>query len=243
MKTSTLAIAFAAALAAASTTAHAQRTISFDPPNPTPLDEVTLVLSDTTATCPSLLRTSLRFVGGVIHAVQGSLDCTTGAYSQTRLPLGRFPAGTYAVQIHRNTIQDPVDIAASLTVEYAAGTGTTAATAPPYNFTGHYLTQSEGEGVFIQQYNGRSFLSLFTYEADGRGTWLVMPSGTFQYNANTGFGFVSPVYTAQRPPGAGTIVLTEVGTSSWVSFTPGQATLTTTINGTTTSRFLRRFRF
>lgn len=237
------AILVAAAALCASLAAQAQRTISFEPANPTMLDEVTLVLSDTSATCPTITPTSVRHVNGVIHAVQGNLfDCGFGPYRETRHPIGRLPAGGYTVQIHRNTIQDPVDIAASFTVSFPANAGTAAAAAPLVEYTGHYLTQNPGEGVFIQQFGGKLFASFFSYAVDGRPAWQVMPNSAYQFAGAGGMGFYGPAYQVQRPPGSPPIV-TPIGPSQILELGGEFLLLRINSDGVENNRTLRRFRF
>jgi len=238
-------------LAALGLAAHAAPTLSFEPANPTPADTIVLTIRDSSPTCPYVVPTSIYFAApNEIRLAYSHIgDCEFGPFSEARATLGRLPAGTYTVAAALNLLGTSPPPAVEvytkqLTVSLPAGAGGPNPAAPLENHAGHYLTGQYGEGVFIEQFGGKSFLTLATYDPDGRAAWLVMPDARWRYNANRGRSeFAGSIYRARRgdesPPA---IHATPVGTGAWYPTGVDTAVLETTIDGAAT-RTLRRFRF
>ena len=237
-------------LAALGMAAHAHPTLSFEPANPTPADTIVLTIRDTFTTCPYVVPTSTRFVPpNEIKLVYAQVsDCGSGPFSETKTTLGPLPAGTYNVIASTNypdISPSFAEGAKQLTVSFPAGAGTPNATAPLENSGGHYLSQVFGEGIFIEQYGEKSFLTMASYDPEGRAAWVVMPDARWGFNAaRNGFEFAGPVYRTQRTQGSPPVILVApVGTGAWYPTTFDTVILTTTIDGNTGTRTLRRYRF
>jgi hypothetical protein len=243
-------IALLASMACACS-AYGTPTLSFSPANPTPADTVTVTIRDSTATCPYVVPGTTRLApGNELRVLFNRIgDCGFGPFAESSATLGQLPAGTYTVTLTFNydgTLPPPVDTK-TLTVAYPAGTGTIAPAAPLENYAGHYLTDIDGEGVFIEQYGTTTFLSFFTYGATGQPTWLVMPAMRWEFNAvRSRSQFTGAVYTASRstpPPAAGTVAIAPAGTGSWYPSGFERGVLELTVGGMAVNRNLRRFKF
>jgi hypothetical protein len=135
--------------------------------------------------------------------------------------------------------------APTLAFEPATATGGTNAAGAPENYAGHYLTgPASGEGVFIEQFGEKSFLTYATYDPQGRPAWFVMPDARWTYNAVRGrFEFAGAVYRTVRgdesPP---SIRVTQIGTGAWYPTGFDTLVLETTVENYPMVR-LSRFRF
>jgi len=100
-----------------------------------------------------------------------------------------------------------------------------------------------GWGVNVTHQDNTLFATLFTYDAAGRGLWLVMPGGARQADGSflgdlfrtTGPAFNSQPFT---PIGAGNVA--NVGTMRLVFSDGNTGTLSYTYNGTTVSKAITR---
>lgn len=230
---------------------HAAPTLSFEPANPTPADTIVLTIRDSSPTCPYVVPTSIRFAppNEIRLAYSHVGDCGFGPFSEAKATLGRLPAGTYTVAVTADLagMPPPPDLevyAKQLTVSLPAGAGGPNAIAPLENSAGQYLTGQAGEGVFIEQFGDKSFVTFATYDSDGRPTWLVMPDARWRYNTIRGrFEFAGSMYRARRgPESPPSLTVTPVGSGVWYPAGFDAAVLETTIDGAAT-RTLRRFRF
>jgi hypothetical protein len=101
-------------------------------------------------------------------------------------------------------------------------------------------SQESGWGVNLAHQDDTLFATLFTYDATGRGMWLVMPNGTPDATGVfTGalFRTRGPAFDAQPWT---SITSTQVGTMSF-DFTHGnQATLTYTVDGVSVTKAITR---
>jgi hypothetical protein len=98
-----------------------------------------------------------------------------------------------------------------------------------------------GWGLNIAQQGEIAFATLFTYAANGRGLWLVMPRGD---PIASGEGFSGPLYRTSGPPFNASpwvpIGFTAVGTMT-VTFSNGNAgTLTYTVDGVSVTKQITR---
>jgi hypothetical protein len=56
--------------------------------------------------------------------------------------------------------------------------------APPDDYSGHYLTGTIGEGVFVEQQGNTAFISFLYLGDDGKATWVVMPDARWEAAEN-----------------------------------------------------------
>ena len=232
-------------LAALGTAAQAAPTLSFEPANPTPADTIVLTIRDSTPSCPSIVPTATRFVAPneIRLSYSHIVDCGFGPFSETKATLGQLPAGTYTVTATGDATNPEVSTK-QLVVSLPAGAGGPTAVAPLENYAGQYLTGQAGEGVFIEHFGDKSFLTFATYDSDGRPTWIVMPDARWTYNATRGrFEFAGSMYRTRRgPESPPSITATLAGPGVWYPTGFDTAVLETTIDGVA-SRTLRRHRF
>jgi hypothetical protein len=226
-------------------------TASVIPARPTPADTTELVVTDSVASCPYVVPGSIRQAQGTIYArVQRIGDCGFAPFLASTAVLGRLPAGDYRLVIYGEGGEGvPIDTR-TFTVDYPMGMGTAMQASPSVNHGGHYLTQFPGEGVFIDQSGGRTFVSILTYGEAGAPTWYVMPSAQWGFNAAKGrYQFAGPVYAARRLGSglAATLEVDPVGEAVWYptggGFGTQTAVLEMSVNGTALNRSLRRFQF
>jgi hypothetical protein len=237
-------------LASLGTAAQAAPTLTFEPANPTPADTIVLTIRDSSTTCPYVVPASMRFAPpNEIRLTYAQVtDCGFGPFSETKTTLGQLPAGTYSVIASTNypdISPSFVEGTKQLTVSYPAGASTPNPTAPLENYGGHYQTGHFGEGVFIEQYGEKSFLTWATYDGEGRAAWVFMPDARWGFNATRGgYEFSGAVYRTRRgqesPP---SVTVTPIGTGSWYPTTFDTVILTLTIDGSTNRATIRRYRF
>ncbi|MEO7744080.1 MAG: hypothetical protein ABIR98_14170 [Usitatibacter sp.] len=106
-----------------------------------------------------------------------------------------------------------------------------------------YNAAEPGWGVNLTHQGNKLFATLFTYEAGGRGTWLVMSDGTLGTNGN----FSGPLYRTSGPLFSASpwvaATATQVGTMSFAPSNGNAATLSYTFNGVTVSKQVTRQAF
>jgi hypothetical protein len=226
-------------------------TASVVPAHPTPADTTEVVVTDSAATCPYVVPGSIRHALGTLYVKVARIgDCGFAPFATASAVLGRLPAGEYRIVLYgEGGEQVPID-SRTFSVDYPGGLGSPSQASPSVNHGGHYLTQFAGEGVFIEQSGGRTFVSVLTYGEGGSPTWYVMPAAQWGFNAARGrYQFTGPVYAARRiGAGAGArIEVDPVGDGSWYPTGSGvgmsTATLEMTVNGAAFARSLRRFQF
>jgi len=238
-------------LAALGMDAHAALTLSFEPANPTPADTISVTVQDSSPTCPFVIPTKTHFAPPNEIRLEYSHvgDCGFAPFSEAKATLGMLPAGTYTVTVSIDSSDiappPPPEVAKQLVVSLPAGTNTPNAAAPLENYAGHYLPGPfSGQGVFIEQFGGKSFLTYATYDSQGLPTWFVMPDARWTYNAaRSRFEFAGAFYRTMRgeesPP---SIRVTPIGTGAWYPTGFDTLVLETTIENFPMVR-LRRFRF
>ena len=234
-------------LAALGTSAHAALTLSFEPANPTPADRIVVTIRDSSPTCPTILpRYTSLGPNGIRIEYSRAFDCALAPYSEAKTTLGPLPHGFYMVGVapDSSNASPPYapEVTKQLVVSYPGGEN---GTLPYENYAGHYLTVGfSGEGVFIEQYGEKSFLTFVSYDSAGQPTWYVMPDARWTHNQARGrYEFAGAVYRARRgqesPP---SVAVTPIGTGVWYPTGFDAAVLETTIEGIG-SRTLRRYRF
>lgn len=114
------------------------------------------------------------------------------------------------------------------------------------NVQGLWWQPSEaGWGVNFSEQGDSLFATWFTYDGQGRGQWLVMSggqrTGENAYSGalyrTTGPAYDSPSFEASR------VQYTQVGTAYFSFSDSDNGTFVATVNGTTTSKAIRRFIF
>lgn len=106
-----------------------------------------------------------------------------------------------------------------------------------------YNAAEPGWGVNLTHQGTKLFATLFTYDASGRGTWLVMSDGV----QGTGGSYSGPLYRTSGPlfnanPWVAATA-TQVGTLSFSPSNGNAATLSYTFNGVTVSKQVTRQTF
>jgi len=232
--------------------AHAAVTLSLEPANPTPADTIVVTMRDSSPTCPTLAPTRIVSLPPSTIRIEykPATNCASAPFSEAKAKLGPLPAGVYTVTLGRDTSDisppPPPDVTTQLIVSFPAGSGTSAGPGGPLeNYSGHYLTgPASGEGVFIEQYGLKSFLTYVTYDSEGRATWFVMPDARWTFDAShSRFGFAGTIYRTTRgeesPP---SIRVIPVGTGAWYPSGFDTVILETTTD-TSRTMTLRRYRF
>lgn len=239
------------------TTAHAAFTVSIEPANPTPADDIVVTIRDTAPRCIYIIPSATRFEPPNMIRLEHALPeaCDFAPVPEAKVTIGRFPAGTYRVGLGGDSSTFSPPPGPEVIVEFTVSQGTSPnSQLPRENYGGQYLTgavfngtffQQYGEGVFIEQFGQTSFLTLATYDSAGRPTWYVMTDGRWRFNASRSrYEFAGSVYQATRTDGSPPAILVNpVGTVAWYPVGFDTLTLEGTINGSPTHRTLRRFRF
>jgi hypothetical protein len=199
----------------ASALAASAASISVTPSNPRPTD--TLVLHvDGAATCAFISANAVEMTDGRVIRVRyndGSAVTCFAPNPQPTVTLGRLPAGTYRVElVLEASASSGVAAATQVTVAYPP----TTVLAPPDDYSGHYITGTIGEGVFIEQQGNTAFISFLYLGQDGKATWVVMPDARWEAAANGTARFSGVVW---RVDGAGAGFIAQTVGSGF--FNPG----------------------
>ncbi len=96
-----------------------------------------------------------------------------------------------------------------------------------------------GWGITLTHHGDNIFGVWYTYDADQRPLWIVLPGGTFQGNTFTGKLYTTTGTPFGRPFVAANTRLTEVG-SATIVFQGATARLTTTVHGFTQTKTITR---
>jgi hypothetical protein len=88
------------------------------------------------------------------------------------------------------------------------------------------------------------FATWFTYDASGRGQWLVLPNGA---RTSTG-SYSGPLYRTRGPafnlnPWTGSVVATEVGSATFTFSGPNEGTFAYTLDGISQGKAITRQSF
>lgn len=220
---------------------QAEVTISLHPADPSPADSIVATIHDTDSGCPLVAPQSVITIANEIRLFLSSqVDCGFGPYAEWRLTLGALPPGNYIVSLLRDGTM-PVQLIDSKRLQ--VNLGTTAAK-PFQSYAGQWLTQFDGEGLFLEQSGDKAFLAFLTYAEDGRPTWYVVPDARWEYGATERYRFRGALYVAERAnvPGA-RVAATPVGTASWSPDVFDAAMFEAAIGDARITRSLRRFRF
>jgi hypothetical protein len=177
-------------------TAASAAGVSITPAAPTPLDDV--VVEITAPRCSSIAPDGVEMTDGRVirvHYNDGTGGICFGEPQPTpKVTVGRLPAGTYRIELVPNLGASPgAGGEATFTVAYASG-------APPDDYSGHWLTGVNGEGVFVTQFGSTAFVSWLYQGADGKSTWLVMPEARWGLDDAGALRFAGEVYRVENQP-------------------------------------------
>ncbi len=241
-------LVLAVLLTALGLSAHAAFTLSFEPANPTPADTIVVTIRDSAPTCPQIRARATRFLApNEIRLEYRRIgDCGFAPFSEAKVNVGPLPAGVYtlALAVDSSDISPPPgpEVTTQVRVTWAGGEN---GDKPYDSYAGQYLTGQTGEGVFIEQYGEKSFLTFVTYDSGGRPTWLVMTDARWRNNAQRGrYEFAGAVYRATRgPESPPSLTVAPVGSGLWYPADFDTVMLEMTVDGSPTTRTLRRYRF
>jgi hypothetical protein len=162
--------------------------------------------------------------------------------------LGKFPAGSYDVNLVYDDTSDGNGLRTVATLHFAVASvdATAAVTAPLFDYTDLWWTPAEsGWGLsFVQHISQRAFAAWFVYGIDGKPTWYVMPGGSWTVFLN-GSRFSGSVYKTTGPYfGAafnpGNVSVLSAGTAVFEFSDFSHAHLSYTIDGVTVAKDIER---
>ncbi len=177
---------------------------------------------------------------GFFPLANGTIDFAEGSSTWT---YGTLPTdGTLSLLRNGST-------ATNSPRNFAGVTGTITPSAPPpaaLNFQALWWRAPAGSeagwGVNVTHQGDILFATWFTYDTDGSGLWLVMPSGTRTgENAYSGtlYRTTGPAFNS-TPFNPAQVGLTVVGTASFSFSDANNGTFTATVNGVTVSKPITR---
>jgi hypothetical protein len=156
--------------------------------------------------------------------------------------LGQFPAGDYTVEVRRQLDTGAFQPVGSAQFSVTAQTGDRA---PFQNNTDLWWNPAESGWGFnvIQHGSGIIFATWFTYGADNRPLWYVIPEGHWATQTQ----YIGPIYRTTGPvvdsafdPSAVTRTLVGEAVLSFSAIDSNRMTLTLTINGKTITKLVQR---
>jgi hypothetical protein len=227
--------------------------VSIDPANPTPLDVVRLRYTHTGCTNPDSLKVSQvgNLIGVQVDRSFAVIDCGTILGFFEEFTLGRLPSGEYDAQLAINP--PPGTLGPTLLLEVVhftvAALPPTGSLRPHENYQDMWWSPREsGWSLNVFQSGDKLFVVWLAYEADGRATWFVMPSGAWSRNSGNILHFSGAVYRTQGPPWPGAFDPTAVsvmaaGTADFLPRSSTHAQFSYTIGNVSGVKELERFRF
>jgi hypothetical protein len=219
--------------------------MSVVPDSPTPLD--TVRLSAGPNDLPPSFRPDLTTVAmaanriTVILGIQG-VNTLPPPNPPLDLPLGRFPAGQYQVEV----VSGDTSRTFPFTVQAVQPS------MPAIDYTDLWWNPDQsGWGLNVVQHpSGNLFATWFVYDIDGSAGWYVVPSGTWGFsgrngNCLTSCAYTGPVYRTSgpalgRPVDPSQVSRTRVGTAELAFGAYNALHLTITIDGAPFIRDLQR---
>jgi len=212
-------------LALACTTVGAV-TLNVTPANPTAADTLVLEVGDT-APCASIVPNTLTMSDGRVITAQyndgANILCIAAVPQPLKVTLGRFPAGTYTIQLVPSNSLDRVAGTASVRVSNSSGL---AGDPPSDNYTGAWAVQGQTDGVFVEQFGKAAFVSWLHHGADGKTSWAVMPEAKWEAGSDGVYRFRGGLLKTDVTPtgvGTGTSTVTSFYYIGMGSFIPGSS--------------------
>lgn len=231
----------------------AAQELSVDPPISTPLDTIRLRLAPPVCTTPESLQVA-QFANRVtVQANRAFADC---AYI-TLFPLfqdytlGRFPSGDYDVSFVINPpggTLGPSVIVGPIHFTVGPLPGLTAAF-PHDDYSDMWWNAAEsGQALLVRQSGGKLIAVWAVYDSAGRATWYTLQPGSWRRNASGQLLYSGIVYRTTGPYWAGAfnpgaVTVTNVGNADFLPITSSRAQFNYTIEGTTGTKLLERFKF
>ena len=157
------------------------------------------------------------------------------------VPLGRFPAGHYDVNVVSQTESQPPSPLANL--HFDVPDQVSFNDVPAIDFTDLWWNPSEsGWGLSIVEHPSKNlFAAWYVYGADGKPTWYVLPGGTWSGQVFSGsiYKTTGPYFAQAFDPA--TVHASSAGTASLRFDGVGNSgTLSYTIDGVTGSKAIQR---
>jgi hypothetical protein len=164
--------------------------------------------------------------------------------------LGKFPQGSYDVNVLKVTEGLPNSVAGTAHFDVAARN--TQASAPMYDYSDMWWNSAEsGWGISLTQHpSANLFAAWFVYGSDGKpiwyvipnGTWLTTPSGLFSDGVSQYSGAVyrtrGPYYGGSFDPSQ--VMVTPVGSGNLMFTDYSHAVFSYTVDGVTGSKTIER---
>ncbi|APV51489.1 hypothetical protein BWI17_18400 [Betaproteobacteria bacterium GR16-43] len=203
-------------------TAASAVTVAVTPASPSPSDTLVLEISGVSP-CTMLTGEPPTMSDGRVIRVSyngGGVEfqCIDPPPLPIRVPLGRLPVGTYRVELVPYFSATGVPAAtgtpdAAVTVTVSGFTNDT-----PYDdYSGHYGTNIDYEGVTVWQQGRRALISYLYQGSDGKPEWVVIPEATWGLLPGGGVGFTGEVLYVGALEAGGVSV---IGTSGTGYFQP-----------------------
>ena len=226
--------------------------LSFNPSNPTALDQLRLRWTHVGCTNPDSIQVFMQMNRANVSVDRVlAVDCGTIQGYFEDYTIGRLPAGEYDVQLVVNPpppTLGPSVIVGTVHVSVASlpATGTLL---PHDNYADVWWNPDEsGQSLQVYQSGKNLFAVWVVYDASGRPTWYTLQPGAWARNANGALGFSGPVYKTTGPYWGAQFdpALVKVFVAGSGTFTPqsrGQARFDYVIDGLTGSKPLQRLVF
>lgn len=226
--------------------------LSIDPPNPTALDTIRLRYAHVGCTNPDSVQVSQNLNRITVLADRRfAPDCGTVLGFYEEFTLGRLPSGEYDASVIVNPPPGTMGPSAlvgpiHVTVAPNAATGSLH---PHDNYSDMWWNPREpGWDLTLNQVEEKLFMVWMTYDDAGKATWLVVPGGSWTRDADNRLHFGGTAYRTTGPawnlpydPVA--MNVKAAGTADFSPLDASHGIFSYTIDGTSGSKMVERFRF
>ena len=228
--------------------------LSIDPPNPTALDTVRLRYAHAGCTNADSLQVSQESNRITVSVDRGGVspDCGTVAGFFEDYTLGRLPAGEYDASLMVNPppgTLGPTELLGPVHVSVTRA-GATGSLHPHEDYSDMWWNPREpGWALSVSQRREKLFMAWVTYDDAGKPAWLVVPGGSWSRDpATNALRFTGKIYRTQGTPwdlpfDAGATHLTQAGLATFTPLDSGHGIFGYTVDGTSGSKMVERFRF
>ena len=189
----------------------------------------------------------LRVTLGSLALLPGTPPPSLPDAQFTFVELGRFPAGSYSVDVVAQDASNREEVAIATGLSLLVSDARTSKSAPyvRLNYADHWWNPAEsGWGLFIWQDNrDRVLAAWFTYGSDNKADWYTIQAGSWvTYDRYEGQVIKStgPAFSAFVP--GSTVQLQVVGSASLNFTDANNGVFTYTLNGVTQSKTITRFK-
>ena len=180
--------------------AHAA-TLEITPARPTPADTIVMEVVGAPS-CSSIAPNAIEMTDGRVIRVNyndGTNILCIAVPGPLKTTIGRLPAGTYQIELVPN-VGAVAGAGAATTVTVTNPTGQL--NDPPFDdFSGHYLTGTNGEAVIVTQSGKTAFVKFLYLKADGTSGWAVMPGARWELDPTFGLRFFGEIWRPELPGG------------------------------------------